>query len=135
VGIPAPGDMKARPQGARAGDLVGFGGSGGKGEGRCGHRAGVAAKGVTSALIGGGKGLLTLTAYEWAMCDRGNPCARRHESAPAGRAGRGSGAFRESVRRTGVGERRCGHRAGVAAKGVTSALIGGGKGLLTLARY
>jgi hypothetical protein len=33
-------------------------------------------------------GLLTLTRYEPVPCDRGNPCARRQESAPAGRAGR-----------------------------------------------
>ena len=40
---------------------------------------------------GGGKGLLTIARYEEAMCDRGNPGARRKERAPAGRAGGGWG--------------------------------------------
>jgi hypothetical protein len=42
----------------------------------------------------GGKHSLTITRYWEAMCDRGNPCARRHESAAAGRAGRGSRGIR-----------------------------------------
>jgi hypothetical protein len=59
------------------------------------------------------KSLLTLTRYQQAMCDPGNPCARRRRARPQGaRAGRwvgliertGTGAFRGSARATEAAE-------------------------------